>query len=517
MPNFTPTDEQVRIIELVKSGQSCAVQAGAGTGKTSTQVLACEAIPDRRVQYVAFNKAVVTDVESRLPSNAKARTSHSLAFGAVGRTFAHRLNSGRMRSQDVAKALGIDPFSIPFGDGTKTLAAGWLAGHVMKAIGAFCNSADLVPARRHFAYIDGVDLPTSTGDRTYGSNDAIADYLLPFVEIAWADLSSPDGRLPYKHDHYLKTWQLSPTPTIAADVIMLDEAQDTNPVLLDVLRRQSAQLVAVGDSQQELYAWRGAENALSMIPADATAFLTHSFRFGPAIADAANSILDLIPGAELRITGSGGPSTIGPDDWPDGVLTRTNAAAIVAVLSALDDDRRPHLVGGGGEIKAFVKAAQELMERGSTTYHDLACFGSWGEVVDYAENDPQGDELRLSVKLIKDYGVEKILRAVDESAGRPEDADVVISTAHKSKGREWPSVRIGDDFPMPKDPEGTFSPAEMRLLYVAVTRARMNLDYFGCEPLEEILGPCDEEPIESDALGDVTAWVDGVESEEVGS
>jgi len=125
--------------------------------------------------------------------------------------------------------------------------------------------------------------------------------------------------------------------------------------------------------------------------------------------------------------------------------------------------------------------------------------------------------LRLSVKLIKDYGVEKILRAVDESAGRPEDADVVISTAHKSKGREWPSVRIGDDFPMPKDPEGTFSPAEMRLLYVAVTRARMNLDYFGCEPLEEILGPCDEEPIESDALGDVTAWVDGVESEEVGS
>ena len=339
MPNFTPTDEQVRIIELVKSGQSCAVQAGAGTGKTSTQVLACEAIPDRRVQYVAFNKAVVTDVESRLPSNAKARTSHSLAFGAVGRTFAHRLNSGRMRSQDVAKALGIDPFSIPFGDGTKTLAAGWLAGHVMKAIGAFSGTP---PTSSRLGDTSPTSMVSTSrrrpGTGPTGQRPRTADYLLPFVEIAWAHLSSPDGRLPYKHDHYLKTWQTRrprrspPTSSCSTRRRTRTRFSSTSS---SVSRRSSSRSA----TRSRSCTLRGAENALSRIPANATAFLTHSFRFGPAIADAANSILDLIPGAELRITGSGGPSTIGPDDWPDGVLTRTNAAAIVAALSALDDDR----------------------------------------------------------------------------------------------------------------------------------------------------------------------------------
>ena len=44
------------------------------------------------------------------------------------------------------------------------------------------------------------------------------------------------------------------------------------------------------------------------------------------------------------------------------------------------------------------------------------------------------------VKLIEDYGVQIILDALE--GGVPEDqADVVVSTAHKAKGREWPTER----------------------------------------------------------------------------
>ena len=83
-------------------------------------------------------------------------------------------------------------------------------------------------------------------------------------------------------------------------------------------------------------------------------------------------------------------------------------------------------------------------------------------------------------------------------------------------------MAVGPDrgrLPDAEGSRGAFSPAELRLLYVAVTRARGNLDYSGCEPLEEILGPCDEEPIESDALDDddITAWVDGVDHAEARS
>src|SRR5207245_1122854 len=72
----------------------------------------------------------------------------------------------------------------------------------------------------------------------------------------------------------------------------------------------------------------------------------------------------------------------------------------------------------------------------------------------------------------------------------PEDsAQVTVSTAHRAKGREWSSVRIADDFTGPddldeRDEDGTPLPGpvnldEARLAYVAVTRARSQLDIGG--------------------------------------
>ena len=59
------------------------------------------------------------------------------------------------------------------------------------------------------------------------------------------------------HDGYLKLWALG-RPKLAADFVLLDEAQDSNPVMLDVLSRQAAQVVYVGDRHQQIYQWRGA-------------------------------------------------------------------------------------------------------------------------------------------------------------------------------------------------------------------------------------------------------------------
>lgn len=65
----------------------------------------------------------------------------------------------------------------------------------------------------------------------------------------------------------------------------------------------------------------------------------------------------------------------------------------------------------------------------------------------------------------------------------------MASTAHKAKGSEWASVRIGEDFTEPVDQEesdengdplpGDIDDAEARLAYVAVTRARHRLNIGG--------------------------------------
>lgn len=498
---FALTSEQEEARRLYLTGASMVIQAGAGTGKTSTLKALAEATPDKRVQYVAFNRAIVDEAKAKFPSNVSANTAHSLAFRSVGKRYAHRLNGNRMTSQQLAGILRIDPVKVRVGDADRTLAPAFLAGRVMAAVTRFCQTADTEVNRRHFPYIEGIDLPDDAGHRTFANNDDLANRLLPVARRAWDDLQREDGALRFQHDHYLKMWQLS-NPRISADVILFDEAQDANPVMAAVVAAQDhAQVVYVGDSQQAIYEFTGAVNTLDGLSADRRVFLTQSFRFGPAIAAQANTVLAMIPGAELRLVGTESiPSTLGIGERDDAVLTRTNAAAVEQVLQAQSAGRRPHLVGGGSEVVAFAKAARDLQD-GRPTYHpELACFDTWGAVQDYVAHDELGGELKLLVDLVDKFGIDTILGAL-ESMPSEAAADVIVSTAHKAKGREWESVRLAGDFPTEPD---RLSPAELRLIYVAVTRARLRLD---CTSLADLWDapPADDAP-EAGTLADRPRW-----------
>ncbi len=467
MSDFQLTDEQAHARELFLAGDSLAIEAGAGTGKTSTLVALAEARPGDFGQYVAFNKAIVVESSGKFPQWVNCSTAHSLAWRAIMDPWRkRRINSSvRMPSWDKAKVLGLTSLTL----GDKTLRDSQLAGIVMRAVERFCQSADPEPTSRHVPYVDGIDEPDETGRRTFGYNRQLADYLAPYVRKAWADVTTPDGSLPYDHAYYLKEWQLS-GPKIETDYILFDEAQDANPVMVAIVAEQThAQLVWVGDSQQQIYGFTGAINALANVPADRRAFLTQSFRFGPAIADVANVVLDSL-GAELRLRGYEPiDSEVGAVPEPDTILARTNATAIRSLLDAQRLGKRVHLVGGGKEILSFARAAEKLMQGRRVEHPDLACFADWGEVRDYVRNDEQGDELRLMVTLVDDFGTGSIIRALSDTA-KEKDADLIVSTAHKAKGREWRRVQLAGDFPNePKD-------EELRLLYVAATRAQHRLD-----------------------------------------
>jgi hypothetical protein len=475
MTPFAPTAEQSRALDLFATGGSLAVEAGAGTGKTATLLMLAQSCPDRRGQYVAFNKAIVGEAGEKFPATVACNTAHSLAFRVTGKRYQHRLRSAaRMKSSDIANLIRVDPVTLhDTPAGRKHLGRPYLAGLAMRAVTRFCQSADPEPTWRHVPHMDGIDAVLPDGRRGTANNREVAKSIEPAVRRAWADLTAENGSLPFKHDVYLKLAHLEEM-RIGADYILFDEAQDANPVLVAIIQAQDhAQIVWVGDSQQAIYGFTGAVNALAGIAADQRTFLTQSFRFGPAVADEANTILSWIDGADLRLTGLDSiPSTVGPVTSPDVILTRTNATAVRELLTALQAGRRPHLVGGAREIVAVAEAAAELMRGQRTGHPELACFESWGEVQDYVALDEQGDELRLLVNLIDEFGVGKIREAL---GGMPSEqhADLVVSTAHKAKGREWGSVKIAADFP---EDRGKLGDEEKRLLYVAVTRAKLALD-----------------------------------------
>lgn len=479
--NFRPTDEQVELLRLFKTGEDIAVEAGAGAGKTSSLML-CASSTNRRGQYMAFNRAISDEAARKAPENLSARTVHSLAFRQVGKHYASRLNSGRMRSDRIAQLLGIDPFSVPMGEGkTKMIQPGHLGSLVMRAIVNYCQSADPSPTERHIPYVKGIDEPGM-----WANNDMVRSYLAPFLHDAWKDLCDPDGSLPYRHDHYVKQWERE-NPLIHADYVVVDEAQDLSPVMLSIVMNQAkhAQIVLIGDGNQSIYSWRGCVNAMQQAAVVHRAYLTRSFRFGQEIADVANVILSKLD-TVMRLQGTPKRTSSVTDlDDARAVLCRTNATAVRRLFSAVAQGKHPTLLGGGGDVLAFADAARDLKQGKRTSHPDLMCFESWGEVQSYVAEDPSGDEIALLVKLVDDYGPDLIIHALGHAPNEAE-ADVVLSTAHKAKGREWPSVVLAEDFD--ESDQHPLSDEEMRLLYVACTRAQESLDPYSSAPMRRLLG-----------------------------
>jgi hypothetical protein len=207
--------------------------------------------------------------------------------------------------------------------------------------------------------------------------------------------------------------------------------------------------------------------------------LTRSFRFGPRIAEVANRWLRHAE-SDMRLTGSGSAaSEIGAAVMADAVLCRGNADVIREIMAFLDVGVAVALTGGGDALHRIAEAAQQLKAGRRTSHPELFLFRSWGEVQEYVENDDAAQDLRSLVRLVDAHGPETIMQAVNRLSSEAE-AQVTVSTAHKAKGREWDSVRIGPGFgPPPVDDDGRqrpLDPAEARLIYVAVTRARRMLD-----------------------------------------
>ena len=464
-----PTEEQLAARDMFVAGKELALVAGAGTGKTSTLVLMAGATTGRRGLYVAFNKAIAEDAKRRFGANVDCRTAHSLAYEAVGRPYQARLRaSARIPTKETARLLGIHR---NLWVSSRPITYGHQARLVMGMIRRFCWSTDRQVTARHLEPVNGLD-PLA--------QDHVARELLRYARTAWDDICSLDGRLRFEHDHYLKMWALT-EPRLEADFILLDEAQDTNPVLEEVFLAQSAQRVCVGDPAQQIYAWRSARDVMTGFPAEHL-YLTQSFRFGPHIARIANRWLKHAE-SDLQLSGcAAGMSRVGPAADVDAVLCRGNADAMQEVLAFLDQGVPVALTGGGDTLRKIAEAARDLKSGRRTTYPELFLFTSWAEVQEYAEHDTAGQDLKAIVTLVDRYDPDTIIDAVDRLADE-HAAKVTVSTAHKAKGREWARVRIGDGFTAPPvDDHGMqrpLRPSEARLIYVAVTRARQHLDPSG--------------------------------------
>ncbi|MEV7611682.1 UvrD-helicase domain-containing protein [Streptomyces sp. NPDC089799] len=471
---FKPTDEQQAACDAFGTGADLALVAGAGTGKTSTLVLMGSAAGRRRGVYVSFNREIADHAKSVFGPNVECRTAHSFAYRAVGRRYADRIRkSAHLPPAETARRLGLRRDLVVNG---RIIKINHQARLVMGMVRRFCYSTAESVMGRHLEPVNGL---------APDEQDHLAAVLHPYARRAWEDIRSPQGSLRFEHDHYLKMWALT-RPVLPGEFVLLDEAQDTNPVLEEIFLDQQAQRVCVGDPAQQIYAWRFAKDVMSGFPA-AQLRLTQSFRFGPAVAEQANRWLEHA-GSDMRLAGfEAKASRLAQLPEADAVLVRGNNDAVAEIVSHQQRGVPVELCGGGEALRRVARAAQQLQEGRGTSHAELFLFRTWEEVQEYVEHDRAAADLRTLVKLVDTYGPEAIIRAVDRLAPRGEGR-VIVSTVHKAKGREWARVRIGPGFhpPVP-DQHDVPQPIrldEARLAYVAVTRAGDTLDMAGLSWLD---------------------------------
>jgi superfamily I DNA/RNA helicase len=269
-------------------------------------------------------------------------------------------------------------------------------------------------------------------------------------------------------------------PKLETDFILFDEAQDADPVIRSIIEQQKehSKIVSVGDPHQQIYSWRGSQDAMHIMDGKKF-YLTKTFRFGREIANLANAILRKLDEPKNIVdNGSAGNVEWGaPFNYENGgILCRTNKAAFRKYIGMYEKYDDVSLNINHDDIESFLNGAEKLMNgRRAYSPEMLSLFRTWGEVVDYA-NTGAGTDIAYIVDLIERLGVPTLKTALKLS--RKKNAALTISTIHKAKGLEWDNVAIDQDFTFTRNKKKQIEldDEEKRLLYVACTRAKINLN-----------------------------------------
>jgi len=470
---FAPTAEQLAVVAASDAGESLAANAFAGAAKTTTLELVAERQHSRRQRgiYLAFNRAIAAEAAGRFGTRAQCKTTHSLAYGAIAGLYGGDSSklTGAMSVNAVIQWLSLQRDDI---DGMSPRHA---AEAIRRTVAAYCYSADAQIS------IDHVFWPTASRQWSPAYSANYAQAVVSYATRLWTAAQQPDSPVPLGHDGYLKRWAMQ-QPRFRWDYVMLDEAQDSNPVLLQALSGASVPVFYVGDQYQQIYSFRNAVNAMAAIPKERSYYLTQSFRFGEDIAALATRVLNLLD-EERAVVGAGGPGVVVTDNGhcapslPFAAIGRTNAGLIGAIFEADRKGLAVHVVGGTTEIMALIESAELLQAGISPADGPLFGFESWQAFIQHVKEF--GGELRPFVQIVELHGLTAIRSVLARVVEVEADAGVVVSTAHKSKGREWQRVVLLDDYRLMRrtlgDETARGLDEELRIFYVALTRAKSEL------------------------------------------
>jgi ATP-dependent DNA helicase UvrD/PcrA len=253
--------------------------------------------------------------------------------------------------------------------------------------------------------------------------------------------------------------------------LFVDEMQDANPAqfrLLQALMGEEPDLCVVGDPHQSVYGWNGADPTLlqripEILPGTRVIHLHENHRCSPQIVALAT--------AALGVDGERAPTSARPDGPVPRIVahaTDDDEAAWVAreVWRAHRPGRRWDQIAVLARTNAQLSTVAGALEAERVPYRIAG-----GDLAPASDLAPGDDAEEPEHRTWADAGGQ-------ESDGGPVDA-VVLSTFHRAKGLQWPTVFVtglsAGLVPIASARSAEALDEERRLLYVGLTRAEIEL------------------------------------------
>jgi DNA helicase II / ATP-dependent DNA helicase PcrA len=482
MAKFAPSVQQAAFFSWIKTGTgSCVLEAVAGAGKTTTLVEALK-LMEGSIFFGAYNKKIAEEIAARAPKRdgLYVSTMHAAGFKAWRRVAPKvQVDSNKCRTlfrDAVSRHPEYAPFEGPVLD---------LVSYAKQAaVGVTSSVSD---RSVWLNLIDHFDIETADNDEMVIKlakallNKSVAnDHLvIDFDDMIYAPLI-----------HKVKAYE--------HDWVLIDEAQDTNAArraLALLMLKRGGRLVAVGDRHQAIYGFTGADaDALDLIAKAVSAVqmpLTVTYRCPKSVVAHAKTYVSHIEAHETAPDGV--VRTLGDTEKlidvakpGDAILCRFNAPVIQAAYSFIAAGIPAKVEGReiGAGLKALARRwksksfAQLLDNLDKYREREVAKFRAKEQESRAAAIEDKVECLKVLVARVEKIDpkpnnvVDRICTEIDSIFGDNVGKEcVLLSTIHKSKGREWKRVfwlQTGPSKWARKDWE---LEQEKNLCYVATTRA----------------------------------------------
>ena len=440
------TAENIAILDWVKSQNGILkINAVAGSGKTFI-LEKIASVFDNNL-YMAYQAPIVAEAKTRF-SKTKCVTTHALAH-------------------DYLIKVESDKGFVPHGK----RSIGYLNPKDITEHIAYATKKEVISLLDEFCVSEYTDLKHMTSPLQH----LVKKY---YLEMKNKDRKSTFGFL-LKYFHILLADGTIKLPEY--DTVLLDEAQDTNAVTLEIFKLiKCNKKIMAGDTNQSIYAFNGAINGFSKIESDELT-LSKSFRCSPNIAKRVEIFVNKYMSKDMVFEGT---DTESEDIVTTAYISRTNTGLVDTILK-LDEPFR--FTRGIDKIFTLVDAIQELLEKGTIPYkynefklalkdYDYRISSKLDHIL---KHYPYDSELKMCKTILDNYTPEEITLAKVRATNTSKDANIILTTAHSSKGLTFDEVYILGDFNLSKNLKKSKPKVkdieERNLYYVACTRARYKL------------------------------------------